>query len=504
MPDPSLLFIRMRIALPAALCTAWLLAACDSPTPPPEPPPTPASLALTAGDAQAGIVGAALPESLFVRVVDAQGRGVAGVEVQFTPTVGSASPAGTSTNANGVASTRWTLGETTGTVELAVQVPALAGQGAHFMATASRVRPTVATGLAQTCGINGHGQAFCWGANGSGELGNGGGSGSLVPVPVATELRFWTISGGAQSTCALAVDRRAYCWGQNTNGQIGDSTAANRVVPTAVKGGLRFRTLSVGAFHACGIATTGDTWCWGDGRYGRLGDGDTLSFVGSPKRVATTVAFDSVTAGGSHTCGLTADGTAWCWGYNVQGQVGNGTLANVTTPVPVLGGLHFATLRAGLSLTCGTERGTGKGYCWGNDDWTALGSAVPSEDCTIVTDYGTFHHECSTRPVPVDGPAYTVITPAELHACGLGALQVYCWGLNQFGVLGTGNTLPSGAPLGIGGYAFVDLDSYYLHTCGITIFSAVSCWGKNDYGRLGDGTLVDRWVPTPISGIRLE
>jgi len=495
----------MRVTLPFALCAAALLAGCGSPTDSrPGPPAAPSAISLAAGDAQAGIVGAALGDSLAVRVVDAAGRGVAGVQVQFATEQGSASPASAVTNADGMALTRWTLGEATGAARLTAQAPVLSGVEVAFQATAARVRPSVAPGLTKTCAINSHGRAFCWGSNASGELGTNGGPSSPSPVPVATELRFWQIVGGSQHTCALAVDRRAYCWGLNVDGQVGEGTLTDRRTPAAVSGGLRFRTLAAGGLGACGIATTGETWCWGRGESGQIGDGKN-TLAPTPQRVAGGLAFDAITVGGSHACGLTADGAAYCWGYNALGQIGNGTNASVSVPTPVSGGIRFATLRAGLSITCGTEAGTGRGYCWGNDDWDALGSAVPSEECVLSGTGGPFVHHCATRPVPVEGPlAWQGVVPGDVHACGSTGTEIYCWGLNNLGVLGTGNTLSTPVPARVGAFPFVDFGIYYLHTCGITAASAVYCWGKNDYGRLGDGTLEDRRVPTPIVGTWLE
>jgi len=498
----------MRVDLsPVLVCAASLLAACGSPTdsrPDPVPPTPPTAVSLAGGNGQTGIVGGALGDSLSVRVVDAGGRGVAGVEVRFATAAGSASPAVDSTDANGVASTRWTLGEAIGAAGLTATVPVLPGAEVAFTATAARVRPSVAAGLTMSCAITSHGRAFCWGTNGSGELGIGGGPAKLTPVPVATDLRFWSISAGAQHACGIAVDRRAYCWGSNTNGQLGDSTIIDRTAPWPVRGGLRFRTISAGGLHTCGIATNGDTYCWGDGRNGQVGDATNPALVFSPRRVPSPVAFDSLTAGGASTCALTADGVAYCWGYNALGQLGNGTNISVSSPVPVAGGHRFATLRAGMSLTCGTEAGSGRAWCWGNDDWTALGSAVPSETCLLGAEL-EFVHQCAKTPVPVDDPAgYRVVTPGDIHSCGMAGVQVFCWGLGLNGVLGTGNTIPSPVPTLVGAYPFVDIDVYYLHTCGITAGSAVYCWGRNDWGRLGNGTLEDRWVPTLVVGGPLE
>jgi len=163
-----------------------------------------------------------------------------------------------------------------------------------------------------------------------------------------------------------------------------------------VSGGLSFNTLSAGGNHTCGVTTTGQAYCWGSNKEGQLGDG-TRNRHGRPFPVSGGLRFGGVSAGGSHSCGVTTDNTAYCWGLNWFGQLGEGTNAtsdpfviNRLSPVQVAGGLWFDAVHASRGMfTCAITT-TRRGYCWGENTNGYLGD-------------GTREHR--SRPVPVIGPA---------------------------------------------------------------------------------------------------
>lgn len=146
------------------------------------------------------------------------------------------------------------------------------------------VLTSISCGFDHTCGITSDGEAYCWGANHFGQLGNGTPTPSLstpvyTPVPVAGDLAFASISLGGESerghTCGLTTRGEAYCWGWNAGGQLGDGTNSDRYTPTPVSGGLVFASLSLGRGHTCGVTTDGEAYCWGLNQSGQLGDGTT-------------------------------------------------------------------------------------------------------------------------------------------------------------------------------------------------------------------------------------
>ncbi len=203
---------------------------------------------------------------------------------------------------------------------------------------------SVDAGRWHTCGVTTTGAALCWGWDSYGQLGDGGPGGgaggqSGLPVVVAGSTApgggLASVGAGSFHTCGLrAADRRALCWGHNGNGQLGTG-GGDVTSPAPVRGGLTFASLNVGARHTCSITTDGLAACWGLNNYGQLGNG-TTNGAGEPVFVTGGLEFLSVSAGEAHTCGLTANG-AYCWGRNDLGQLGNGTNVNYAVPIRVAG-----------------------------------------------------------------------------------------------------------------------------------------------------------------------
>jgi len=219
---------------------------------------------------------------------------------------------------------------------------------------------SVSAGNGLSCGVTAWGAAWCWGTNRSGELGIGTAAGpdhcgafpgdslsscSLVPVAVASGLTFSTVTALTASACGLTTAGIAYCWGIN-HGLLGSAvppdTFASR--PVRVGGELTFTSIAGGLQYVCAVTGTAVAVCWGDGDNGVLGDGTTSLLSTTPGEVAGGHTFQALsTANGrlDHTCGLTTDGVAYCWGSNVLGELGNGSTNSSVVPVPVVGQQDF-------------------------------------------------------------------------------------------------------------------------------------------------------------------
>ena len=186
----------------------------------------------------------------------------------------------------------------------------------------------MSAGGAHTCGVTTDSRTFCWGNNGAGQLGGGSsGSSELIPTRIAGGLQFRQVSAGSSHTCGVTPSNEAYCWGANESGQLGDGTTTNRATPTAISGARQFRQVEAGSRHTCGVTTDNLAFCWGDNEYGQLGDGTTTSRL-VPRAVAGARRFRQVVAGAhfwSHTCGVTTEDRAFCWGSNNYGQLGDST-----------------------------------------------------------------------------------------------------------------------------------------------------------------------------------
>ena len=248
----------------------------------------------------------------------------------------------------------------------------------------------LAGGSSHTCGLTSAGVAWCWGSNAEGQLGDNTTTNRDAPVPVATGLTFVSIDAGASHTCALESNGAAWCWGRNNRGQLGNGGTTNSPVPVAVSGGLSFQQITAGGFingYTCGL-TSGNAHCWGDNERGQLGIGAADLVAHSlPLAVSGGLTFTALTAGlGRHTCGLTPSGAAWCWGENTYGALGIRGRRDSSIPAAVAGNLSFIQVVAGgfIGHTC-ARLGTGTAYCWGENERGQVGDGTTTDRWIPVT-----------------------------------------------------------------------------------------------------------------------
>jgi alpha-tubulin suppressor-like RCC1 family protein len=212
---------------------------------------------------------------------------------------------------------------------------------------------SVVPGWLHSCGIATNGAAYCWGDNSSGQLGTGFVDSEIhiEPLLVSFTEQFEQIALGARSTCGITVDHRALCWGFNGTGQLGDGTTTTRATPTAVAGGIKFIAIAMGSgfnggttvappsqtqggnAHTCAISESRVAYCWGWNGDGQLGDGTRIDRT-VPTPVQGGLLFSAVALGGTSSCGM-LDNAIWCWGSNSSGQLGNGTTTRSLAPVTV-------------------------------------------------------------------------------------------------------------------------------------------------------------------------
>ena len=196
----------------------------------------------------------------------------------------------------------------------------------------------IAAGGEHTCALTTAGGVKCWGSNSFGQLGDGTQSGRHVPADVlGLESGIVAISSGFRHTCALTLAGGVKCWGLNFHGQLGDGTIADRLAPVNVQGlASGMIGVSAGHEHTCGLTAAGGVMCWGSNLYGLLGDGSTDSRFTPTGVVGLLSGTSAVTAGGGHTCALTTNGGAKCWGRNDNGQIGDGSTSWRAVPVDVV------------------------------------------------------------------------------------------------------------------------------------------------------------------------
>jgi alpha-tubulin suppressor-like RCC1 family protein len=263
-----------------------------------------------------------------------------------------------------------------------------------------------------------------------------------VPSPhaIGTTLRFDALVAGGANTCGFARDGVIYCWGANGAGQLGPATAETcddapcSRTPVALPAEPRLRVLALGsAAHMCGLTAQGTAYCWGANSGGQLGLGTAGGVHTAPEAVTGGLKFKAVAVGGEHTCALDTDGAAWCWGRDIL-PAGEGGVSFSTVPVAIESSPAFVDLITGTFAACG-RTASGSVSCWGVNASGEMGITPTG----LNTRYDT--------PQPMSGdPHWTRIAGSLGTFCGLDeAGGTWCWGLGRDGELGADldySTLP--------------------------------------------------------------
>ena len=345
-------------------------------------------------------------------------------------------------------------------------------------------------GYFHACALSRGGDAYCWGGNSAGMLGDGTLESRARPTRVEGTRGYSAIDAGAGHTCALDQAGRAWCWGHNDEGQLGDGTSTPRRSPTAVAGGRQFAAISAGHAHTCALEASGDAWCWGDDSSGQLGDGPPAEQARSnvPVRVHFDGEFAEVRAGYYQSCGIARDGRAWCWGANQEGQIGDGTDSTRHTPAPVASSASFRMLAPGDRFVCGTT--SDEVLCWGANDFGELARG-PSMGEAQPVEVGSFRGFVATSI------GASTVGGARSYACALRADdRAVCWG-GRTGVLRPDRIEPT--PLA-GDIRFSALAAGPQFLCGLRVDGYAYCGGANASGQLGTGDLEDRAELSAVAG----
>jgi len=345
----------------------------------------------------------------------------------------------------------------------------------------------ISTGEYHTCAITASNGVKCWGNNSSGQLGDNSNTTNNIPVDVHNiESVNHSVYTGGDHSCSLTASGGVNCWGENSSGQLGDGTTVGKSTPVAVVGvNNAANMVSTGVYHTCAVTTNNGVKCWGSNGYGQLGNGERTIRITPVDVLGLGEGVNSVSAGLSHTCALTLNGGVECWGSNFYGQLGDGTTADKSTPVNVVGLSSGVTaISVGHNFTCALITNGGV-KCWGANDVGQLGDGTTSN-----------------KNIPVDVidllNGANAISAGGGHTCALTISGgVKCWGNNFYGQLGDGTNTGRNTPVDVLGLSgnMREISAGGNHTCALTIAGGVKCWGSNFYGQLGDGT---SWRNTPI------
>ncbi|MBU1220894.1 hypothetical protein KKF34_04725 [Myxococcota bacterium] len=300
----------------------------------------------------------------------------------------------------------------------------------------------IEAGYAHTCGITSAGELKCWGSNADGQLGQEASGVYNSPVAVNSGLDFDLVSAGGNHTCArhsLSPNMMS-CWGQNTNGQLGIGTTTTTWEPTTLSPftSADIQKISAGWLHTCVLLTNGQAYCWGyNGDY-QLGNGNNTNQP-SPAAVYSNPAmtFSDISAGELHTCAInSSDSKVYCWGESLSAQCGL-LIPHINHPdnaFAVSASGTFVSVTAGKDHTCATTGTTA--YCWGSNEYGQLGNGSAS-----------FGFLAPQEVIDINRENGDLISAGSYYNCLIRPSgNIYCWGWDAEGKLGNGTSGDASVP----------------------------------------------------------
>ena len=358
-------------------------------------------------------------------------------------------------------------------------------------------------GYQHMCGVDEDGALWCWGSDRFGEIGVGVGPQRdacgadacfMTPIEMTTMVAgsapTWAeVSAGEDVTCAIrGVDSSLWCWGSNADARMGaPDTVTSAVEPTLVSPGI-YQSVDNEDKNACALRTDGTLWCWGQNAYGEVGQGYTGSDVYGPLQVPYANDWTELTNGDQHVCAIQQE-RMWCWGYNGDGPLGNGETGGATHPAT--NGFIGSRVDAGLFTTCALDS-MGVGHCWGQNNYGQAGIGDDTGDDVL-------------DPTSITGAlSFDHFSVGQEFACAVtNSGGLYCWGRNIYEKLGIGELYADVSQVEVPTRLGTDSDWAQVSTgqhfgCALRGDGSVWCWGRNNLGQLGQGDTTKRIFPTRL------
>lgn len=321
--------------------------------------------------------------------------------------------------------------------------------------------------------------AYAWGTNNAGQLGDNTIVSKTSPILVAGGFTDWCqVSAGGigaigQQSLGLRTNGTLWTWGYNNQGQLGDNTTVAKSSPVLVVGGFTdWYQFSSGGLHNLGVRTNGTAWAWGSGTYGRLGQNTANTARSSPVLVAGGFTdWCQVSAGYQHSLGVRTSGTAWSWGRNNVGQLGDNTIVSRSSPVLVAGGFaDWSQVSAGCAHSLGV-RTNGTAWAWGSN--TFSGGAGQLGDNTGIG---------KSSPVSVVGgfTDWRQVSAGREHSLGIRTNgTAWAWGNAAFGKVGDCTTVTKSSPVSVvGGFTdWCQVSAGGVASSGVRINGTAWVWG---------------------------
>lgn len=337
--------------------------------------------------------------------------------------------------------------------------------------------------------------AYAWGVNTYGALGDGTTDNKSSPVSVVGGFTDWVqLQSCGLFGIGIRANGTAWSWGKNDFGQLGDGTGTYTSSPVSVVGGFTdWVQLSGIGYSAFGVRANGTAWAWGSNSNGQLGDGSTTTESKSSP-VSVVGGFTNwiqLSGAPNHTLGLRANGTVWAWGDNTYGQLGDNTTAGKSSPVSVVGGFaDWTQVSSSIYISLGL-RANGTAWGWGKNYFSQIGDGTTTNRSSPVSVVGGFAD-------------WTQVSAGGSHSLGLRSNgTAWAWGFNDNGQLGDGTTVSKSSPVSVvGGFTdWIQLSaSGGLFSIALRSNGTAWAWGDNATGPLGDNTTTDRSSPVSVVG----
>jgi alpha-tubulin suppressor-like RCC1 family protein len=340
------------------------------------------------------------------------------------------------------------------------------------------------------CAVLSTHQVKCWGYGLDGELGNGATANFTVPVLVKNLSTAVAVIGTDYGFCAVLSTGHVDCWGYGLDGELGNSAISSSDVPVSVRKITNATTVTGGYYGYCAVLSTSHTDCWGYGRDGELGDGATSNsdVPVSVVAVSTARAVASDSLSGSY-CALLSTGKVDCWGYNASGELGNGTTASSDVPVTAKGVTNATSITENADGNNGSfcaVLSTHQVKCWGYGLDGELGNGTTT---TFTVPVLVKNLSTAVAVTGSDNGFCAVLTTSHVD----------CWGYGVNGDLGNGSFSSSDVPVAVRKITNATrVAGGYYGFCAVLSTSNTDCWGYGQDGELGDGATSNSDVPVPV------